>query len=64
MYVYTHYTYAGVYERILKNAGVTIIHGTARFIDAHTVEVVGDKTYTAKYITIAVGGWPYVPDIP
>mmetsp|Transcript_54335 Transcript_54335/g.132780 ORF Transcript_54335/g.132780 Transcript_54335/m.132780 type:complete len:453 (-) Transcript_54335:1-1359(-) len=53
----------GVYERILGNAGVTIIRGKAKFVDAHTIDVDG-KTFTAKYINIAVGGWPYVPDIP
>lgn len=53
----------GIYERLLINAGVTILRGKAKFVDEHTVDVEG-KTYTAKYINIAVGGWPYVPDIP
>ena len=53
----------GIYERLLNNAGVTIHDGRARIIDAHTVEVNGER-HTAKYILVAVGGWPTVPDIP
>lgn len=53
----------GIYENLLTKAGVTIIKGRARIVDGHTVSV-GDKTYTAKIILIAVGGWPNVPDIP
>ncbi|WP_286222714.1 glutathione-disulfide reductase [Marinobacter apostichopi] len=53
----------GIYGRMLQNAGVTIIEGTASFSDANTV-VVGDTSYTAKHITVATGSWPVVPDIP
>lgn len=53
----------GIYGRMLQNAGVTIIEGTASFEDANTV-VVGDTAYTAKHITVATGSWPVVPDIP
>lgn len=53
----------GIYGRLLENAGVTVIEGTASLRDAHTV-VVGDKSYTAEHITIATGSWPVVPDIP
>lgn len=53
----------GVYEKILKNAGVEIIDGHARLIDPNTVAV-GDKSITAERILIATGGWPSVPDIP
>ena len=38
-----------------------------RVVDAHTVAVDGPdgtKTYTAKYILIATGGWPTLPNIP
>jgi len=58
----------GIYENILTKAGVTILRGKARFVDAHTVEVTDSdgvsKNYTAKIINIAVGGWPFVPEIP
>ena len=54
---------AGIYTSLLDNAGVTLIEGRGRVVDAHTVDVNG-KTYTAERILIAVGGWPSVPDIP
>lgn len=53
----------GIYGRMLDNAGVTIINGSASLEDANTV-VVGDQRYTAKHITIATGSWPVIPDIP
>jgi glutathione reductase (NADPH) len=53
----------GIYGRMLQNAGVTIIEGTASFSDANTV-VVGGTSYTAKHVTVATGSWPVVPDIP
>ncbi|PHQ16872.1 glutathione-disulfide reductase [Marinobacter profundi] len=53
----------GIYGRLLENAGVTIINGTAALQDANTV-VVGDRSYTAGHITVATGSWPVVPDIP
>jgi pyruvate/2-oxoglutarate dehydrogenase complex dihydrolipoamide dehydrogenase (E3) component len=45
----------GVYERLLREAGVTIHRGRATVRDAHTVEVDG-KAYTARHILIATGG--------
>ena len=53
----------GVYDRMLVDAGVTIVPGRARLVDAHTVEVAG-RRITAENILIAVGGWPFVPDFP
>jgi glutathione reductase (NADPH) len=53
----------GIYERMLNNAGVAIHDGRARIVDPHTVEVNG-KRFTSKYILVAVGGWPAMPDIP
>ena len=53
----------GIYKSMLDGAGVAIIDGTVSLKDAHTV-VVGDKTYTAEHILVAVGGWPSVPDFP
>jgi glutathione reductase (NADPH) len=52
-----------VYHRILREANVHEIEGTARLVDRHTVEVSG-KTYTADNILVATGGWPAMPDIP
>ena len=53
----------GIYKNLLDRAGVDIIHGFATFEDAHTIKV-GDKTYTAAYIMIAVGGRPRQPTFP
>lgn len=52
----------GVYDRLLRDSGVTVINGKARLSDAHTV-VVGDTQYSAERIIVATGGWPYVPDV-
>jgi glutathione reductase (NADPH) len=53
----------GVYERLLTTAGVTIIDGRATLLDAHTVAI-GSERITARYILVAVGGWPAAPRIP
>jgi glutathione reductase (NADPH) len=52
----------GVYEKLLRDAGVTIHRGRASVRDAHTVEVDG-QAYTARHILVATGGWPQVPAI-
>ena len=53
----------GIYRNLLVNAGVEILEGTAQVIDPHTVAV-GQQHYTAEYILVATGSWPYMPDIP
>ncbi|KAG9142915.1 hypothetical protein Leryth_016279 [Lithospermum erythrorhizon] len=53
----------GIYKNILSNAGVKLIEGRGKVVDPHTVDV-GGKTYTAKNILVAVGGRPFIPDIP
>eukprot|EP01031_Cornospumella_fuschlensis_P050644 gene50644-61947_t len=45
----------GVYVQLLDNSGVKIIKGWARLLDAHTVEVDGQK-FSAKNILISTGG--------
>ena len=52
----------GVYERLLVNAGVTIVRGRAKLVDAHTVEAAG-KRYTARHILIATGARATIPGI-
>jgi len=52
-----------VYHALLDNAGVTLHRGRGRLIDAHTVQV-GEQRFTADKILIAVGGRPWVPNIP
>ncbi|MGL4859573.1 MAG: glutathione-disulfide reductase [Enterobacteriaceae bacterium] len=51
------------YERVLGNNQIEVIEGTARFIDAHTVEVNGERI-SADHILIATGGRPSWPEIP
>ena len=53
----------GIYSNNLDRRGVTYIAGSARFVDANTVEVDGIK-YKADRIVIATGGRPSVPEIP
>lgn len=52
-----------IYLRLLSGAGVTLHEGRGRLVDAHTVEVNGQQI-TADRILIAVGGRPWVPEIP
>jgi glutathione reductase (NADPH) len=53
----------GIYERNLDKRSVDWVSGSAKFIDAHTLEVNGEQ-YTAPNIIIATGGEPIVPDVP
>ncbi|MDF3936186.1 glutathione-disulfide reductase [Pseudomonas citronellolis] len=53
----------GIYRNLLVNSGVTLLEGHARLVDAHTVELDGQR-FSAANILVATGGWPQVPDIP
>ncbi|NGZ78034.1 dihydrolipoyl dehydrogenase family protein [Saccharibacillus alkalitolerans] len=53
----------GMLEQMLEKAGVTVLHGEARFADPHTVEIDG-QPYSAEKIVIASGQRPAMPDIP
>ncbi|HMD72824.1 MAG TPA: glutathione-disulfide reductase [Steroidobacteraceae bacterium] len=53
----------GIYARNLASKGIDQYFGTARFVDAHTVEVDG-KRLTARHVVIASGGKPLVPPLP
>ncbi|WML92060.1 glutathione-disulfide reductase [Thiothrix lacustris] len=51
-------------DSFLSEAGIDLIEGQARFVDAKTLQVNGE-TYTADHIVISTGGRPVVPtDIP
>ena len=52
----------GIYRSLLKNAGADLIEGRGHITGAHEVTV-GDKSYSAERILVAVGGWPFLPDI-
>jgi len=53
----------GIYENLLKNAGVELLYGTASLVDANTVSV-GEQNITTDKILIATGGTPFMPSIP
>lgn len=53
----------GVYAKVLQDAGVKVIAGCARVVDAHTVAI-GDQTLSAAHLLIATGGHAVKPDIP
>ena len=52
----------GIYVQLLETAGVTVVKGWARLLDAHTVEV-DEQKFTAKNILVATGGTPIVPTV-
>ena len=53
----------GIYRRLLAGANATIFDGRAVLVDAHTIEVAGQRV-TAEKIVIATGGHPERPAIP
>ncbi len=52
-----------IYNEMLANNGVILIHGKARLIDSHTVEV-GVSSYSAERILLATGSRPFIPEFP
>ncbi|MEE6075739.1 glutathione-disulfide reductase [Avibacterium paragallinarum] len=50
------------YNNVLAKNNVDVIKGFAKFVDAHTVEVNGEKI-TADHILIATGAYPAHPEI-
>lgn len=46
-----------------RGLGVHVAHGSARFVDAHTIQV-GDERLHARHVVIATGTRPTVPPIP
>lgn len=53
----------GIYEKMLGDASVPVLRGRAMLIDAHTVEVAGERR-RAERILVATGGRPWMPAIP
>ncbi len=53
----------GIYRRLLDQAGAKIYDARAVFIDAHTLDVGGERV-TAERIVIATGGHPTGLEIP
>ena len=53
----------GIYERNLAAKGVAYVRGAARFVDAHTVVVNGQR-FSARHVVIATGSKAMLPQIP
>ncbi|HBJ90365.1 MAG TPA: glutathione-disulfide reductase [Gammaproteobacteria bacterium] len=51
----------GIYKSILDNNGVTVFEDRARMLGPNLVQV-GDAQFSARYVLLAVGGWPYIPE--
>lgn len=49
-------------RRFFNRNSVEVIHGEARFVDQHTMEVDGDRKLVADAIILATGSRPYRPD--
>lgn len=57
----------GIYEQLLRSAGVELLRGWATLCDAHTVQVAlgGEaRRWRARHILVATGGTPSVPRFP
>ncbi len=57
----------GVYEHLLRNAGVQIERGWAQLAGPHEVKLQGAtsmRTFRARHILVASGGTPSVPEFP
>ncbi|MDM0114719.1 glutathione-disulfide reductase [Variovorax sp. J22R133] len=52
-----------VYRKLLEGPGVTMLPGWAQFVDAHTIDV-GGQRHSARHVIIATGGMPFVPEFP
>lgn len=53
----------GVYGGLLQDAGVDLFEDRAVLESEHAIRV-GSERVTARYILIATGSWPVVPDFP
>ena len=52
----------GIYESLLKNAGVDLLYGRAQLIDANTISI-NEEKLNADTILVATGGTPFMPAI-
>lgn len=53
-----------LYKQTLGNNAVDVYTERAEIAGPNTVRLAGGKEITAKYILIATGAWPAIPDIP
>jgi len=53
----------GIYRKGLTSNGVQVFDARAVIKDGHTVELSSGETFTAKWILVATGGRPFVPNV-
>ncbi|WP_298830317.1 glutathione-disulfide reductase [uncultured Piscinibacter sp.] len=53
----------GIYEKLLRDAGVSILRGRARLASSQSVDVDGVE-HSARHILVATGGHAVVPGLP
>jgi glutathione reductase (NADPH) len=53
----------GVYAGLLEQSGVTRFEGHARIEGPHTISIDGNQL-SARYVLVATGSWPFVPEVP
>ena len=53
---------SGIYVTNLQNAGAELMHGKARLLDPHTIEIEGKAKVSAGKILVATGGRPWKPE--
>lgn len=53
----------GIYRKLMDGAGCTVFEARATFVDAHTLDVGGQRV-TAERIVVATGGRPIRPEFP
>ena len=52
-----------IYADLLNSSGADLFSERA-FLKGPNTVIVGGKSYSARYILLAVGGWPYIPEFP
>ena len=54
----------GLYQQTLDNNKVTTFHERATIEGPHEVRLASGRLVTTRYILVAVGAWPNIPDVP
>jgi len=54
----------GLYQQTLDNNKVTTFHERATIEGPHEIRLASGKLVTTKYILIATGAWPQIPEAP
>ena len=52
-----------IYNNLIDNSGADLFNGRATITGPHLVSV-NNRSYRARNILIATGGWPYIPEFP